>query len=221
MIEHLSESAFVSFSLSVTESEVAVNAKPPCVMVRVIGTVECIFFDRSEVRFNDVEPRCIGWRPDGDNPLCREVIQEIPVLVMWQVIDNDIEFSLLRICGAQAFERCEKVEHPLSLVDGPCEAVAVNIIEPKELFRARQSPVRSPKSSWMPNPSPMLTVQGFEFQGSPFIEAQNHTVLWSLMIQFKNAVFFSQTLGPETSSKFWFVVPRDLPGEGASVSIRY
>lgn len=141
--------------------------------------------------------------------------------MVWQVVDDDIEFSLFRICAAQAFECCQEIENPLSLVDGPDEAVTVNVIEPEELLRAGQSPVRSPKPIWVPNLGPMLTVNGFEFEGSPFIEAENHTVLWSLMIEFKNAVFFSQTRGLEISSKFWFVVRRDLPGEGASVSIRY
>lgn len=106
-------------------------------------------------------------------------------------------------------------------MDRSGKAIVVNIIESEELFCAGQSPVGSPKPVWMPNPSPVLTVNGFEFQGPPFVEAYNHTVLWSLMIEFKNAVFFSRTQGPETSSKFWFVAPRDLPGEGASVSIRY
>lgn len=110
--------------------------------------------------------------------------------MVWQVVDDDIEFSLFRICAAQAFECCQEIENPLSLVDGPGEAVTVNVIEPEELLRAGQSPVRGPKPIWVPNLGPMLTVNGFEFEGSPFIEAENHTVLWSLMIEFKNAVFF-------------------------------
>lgn len=67
MIEHFCELAFVGASLSVAESEVAVEAETPCVMVTIIGTIECIFFDCSKVGLNDVKPRRIGRCPDRDD----------------------------------------------------------------------------------------------------------------------------------------------------------
>jgi len=106
-------------------------------------------------------------------------------------------------------------------MDSPSQAVTVNVIEPEELLCAGQTPIGSPKSIRALNQGPMLTMNGFKFQGSPLIEAQNRTVFWSPMVKFKNAVFFSRTPGPEISSKFWFAVPRGLLGEGASVSTRY
>ncbi len=143
------------------------------------------------------------------------------MFVVWQVVDDDIECFLLRVCSAQAFERCEKIGHALSFMDRPCKAVTVNSIEPKELFGAGQSAVGRAEPLWMPNSGPMLTMDGFEFQRSPFIETQNHTVLWSPMIEFKNAVLFSRTLGPEISSNSSSVVSTDPVGEVASVPIRY
>ncbi len=70
MIEHFGELAFVCSNFSVAKSEVAVNSQPPCVMVMIIGTVECVFLDHSKVGLNDVEPGCIRWRPNGDNFVC-------------------------------------------------------------------------------------------------------------------------------------------------------
>lgn len=70
MIEHCVELTFISARFSVSESEVFVDPKPSSVMIRIVRTVESVFFDRSKVGLNDVEPRRISWRPDRDDSLC-------------------------------------------------------------------------------------------------------------------------------------------------------
>ena len=72
MIEHFGESTLMSSDFSVAESDEAIYAKSPCVMARVIRTVERALLDRSEVGLNDVEPkgtgRLSGQRRDHARP---------------------------------------------------------------------------------------------------------------------------------------------------------
>jgi len=97
MIEHFGESTHMGSSFSVAKSEVPVYAQSPCVMVGVVGTIECIFLDRSKVRLDDVEPRCIGRCPHRNDLLQGEVSQEILVFVIWQVVHDNIELLLPQI----------------------------------------------------------------------------------------------------------------------------
>jgi len=140
---------------------------------------------------------------------------------VWKIVHNNVEPFLRRVSPSYALESRKQVGHAFSLMDSARQAIAVNVVEPEKLFGASQASVGRSKPLWMPNGGPMLAVDGFKFEWSPFIEAQNHAIVGSFMIEFKNAVFFSRSPGLGTSSRSWFAAGKDLLGEEAFVSIHY
>lgn len=140
--------------------------------------------------------------------------------MMWEIVHHNVELGLPRICAAQASERLKEINDSLSLMNRSSQTIAVNVVESQKLLGARQPPIRCPKSVRVLNSSPMRTMNRLEFQRPPLVKAQNSTVLWSLIIEFENAVFFSRIVDPETPSRFLSAVWTDPRGAAISVSTR-
>ena len=138
---------------------------------------------------------------------------------MREIIHHNIEPFALGICCAQPFEGSEQVRYSLAFMDGACQAISMDVIESQKLLGSREPLVCCPKSDGLPNSRPMLTVNRPEFQGPPFVKTEDSAVLRSMIVQFKNAVFFSRTPDPGTLSRSSFAGRTDLLDEATGESI--
>lgn len=73
MIEHFVERKRVCASFSVSKSEIFVDAETPRVVIRIVGIVNDVFLDLTEMWFNNIEPGGIGRCPDRHNVVSGEV----------------------------------------------------------------------------------------------------------------------------------------------------
>src|SRR5436309_6067904 len=116
-------------------------------------------------------------------------------------IVQDYKQPPARIASPEPPEGFGDLMDTLAAAEDSVQAIGMDIVESQKLFGAWQAAIGGPDAlrSFLPRPSP--AAEGFQFQRSPFVEANYGAVGRTAPIESPDAVFFGQSPGRWTFSR--------------------
>lgn len=147
------------------------------------------------MRFNGVQPTCVGRGVGGLDVVGSHEGLQAGVLVGVQVIHHDVETNLQGVAGPQPREDSEQVIDRFALAHLAHEAIAVDIVEGEQLLGAVEPPVGRPEALWMANGRPASSSKGPQFERATLVEADDGGTFGAAFVEVEDAVFFDSNSG--------------------------
>lgn len=179
---------------TIAPAEVAVEAPPSGMMVRVIRIFERRGVQGREFGLNRVEPRGFGRQVNGFQVVTGKVIGS-GANIGRQVVHDHIEAKWVRIAGAELGKARLDVTRGLAFTHPAHQAIGLDIIEAVHLFNALLAGVRSALALRLPTARPAHASHGAKFQRSQLVIAHDRPALRALSVQRQNALFFASKSG--------------------------
>src|SRR5207249_4229337 len=180
---------------AVAVTQVAVDAAATDDMVEVVGVGEGEAPQHAEVGLDEVQPGRLGGGPNrGDVELSEQAAEGRVVVGLVEVV-HDYKELLAGVAGSQAAEGFEEVRQALVFSKDSAEAVAVDVVEAKELLGALEAAIGG-----APPQGPGLACPGHaadrsKFQWPPLVEADYRRTFRTPAIEPPDTFFFRSKSG--------------------------
>jgi hypothetical protein len=126
---------------SVAEAPVSVfqvgpNSLLPLVVACVVSIGDRKFLENTKLRFDQIQPGSLGWRPYGVNVQPLKQGQKLGVVVhVVEIVQHDKELAAW-IAVAEALEGVAHLSQATTGSEDPVEVVGVHVVEGQEMFDA-------------------------------------------------------------------------------------
>jgi len=181
--------------LAIPVSQVSVDPTATLDMLGIVGVPQGKALQDAELRFDQVQPRGFGRRPDRMDAQALERREQPRVIVdVVEVVQNH-EQTRARVASPQPLEGLDQIGHALALSKQTAQAVGMDVVEAEEHLRAFEAPVGGAHARGSALGSPGHATHRPEFERPPLVEADYRRARRPPMVELADAFFFLSKWG--------------------------